>query len=76
MVDINNIKYEVRNLISEANRSADKLINEAAPSCNTFNMSFMLGDADEARGAAGILVKLYPEDKEIIQMWKDAHSCV
>lgn len=74
MVDINNIKYEVRNLISDANKSANKIINEAVPSCNTFNMSFMLGDADEAHGAAGVLVKLYPEDKEIKQMWKDAAS--
>lgn len=69
---INNLKYDIRNLISDASRSADKIINEAVPSCNTFNMTYLLGDADEARGAAGVLVKLYPEDKEIKQMWKDA----
>lgn len=68
----NEIKQEVRSLISDATRSADKLINEAIPSCNTFNMTYLLGDADEARGAAAVLTKIYPEDKEIKQMWKDA----
>lgn len=68
----NNIKYEVRNLVSEASRSAHKITNEAVPSCDAFRLSFLLGDADEARGATGVLVKLYPEDKEIKQMWKEA----
>lgn len=68
----NNLKYDVRNLVSETTRSADKITNEAVPSCDAFRMSFLLGDADEARGAVGVLIKLYPEDKEIKQMWNDA----
>ena len=72
MVDINNIKYEIHNLVDEAGRSADKIVNEAVPSCDAFRLSFLLGDTDEARGAVGVLVKLYPEDKEIKQMWKEA----
>lgn len=72
MVDINKVKEEIRDLVSDASRSAHKIIDEAVPSCDTFSMTFLLGDADEAHGAAGVLVKLYPEDKEIKQMWKDA----
>jgi hypothetical protein len=66
------LKEDVRNLVSEAGRSADKIINNVVPSCDTFSLSFLLGDTEEARGAAGVLARLYPEDKEIKQMFKDA----
>lgn len=74
MVDINKIKEDVRNLVSEASISANKIISNSVPSCDTFSMTFLIGDVDEARGAAGVLAKLYPEDKEIKQMFKDAAS--
>jgi hypothetical protein len=66
------LKEEVHNLVSEASRSADKIINNVVPSCDTFSMTFLLGDTEEARGAAGVLARLYLEDKEIKQMFKDA----
>jgi hypothetical protein len=66
------LKEEVRRLVTEANASADKVVNQAVPSCDVFSMSYLLGDTEEARGAAGVLARLYPEDKEIGQMFKDA----
>ena len=74
MVDINNLKYEVYNLVSDAKKAADKIEKEAIPSCDVFQLSFLIGDTDEARGAAGVLTKIYPEDQEIKDLWKDATS--
>lgn len=75
MVDIKEqlkLKEEVRNLVTDAGKSVNKIINNVVPSCDTFSMTFLLGDTEEARGATGVLARLYPEDKEIKQMFKDA----
>ncbi len=69
---IEKVKEEVGNLVYEARISANKIIDNAVPSCDAFSLSFLIGDVDEARGATAVLTKLYPEDKEIGQMWKDA----
>lgn len=66
------LKEDVHNLVSEAGKSADRIINNVIPSCDIFSMSFLLGDTEEARGAAGVLARIYPEDTEIKQMFKDA----
>ena len=36
MVDINSLKYELYNLISDARKAADKIEKEAIPFCNVF----------------------------------------
>jgi len=66
------LKEDVRSLVYEAGKSADRIINNVVPSCDTFSLTFLLGDTEEARGAAGVLARLYPEDIEIKQMFKDA----
>lgn len=37
-----------------------------------FQLSFLICDADEARGAAGVLAKIFHDDTEIRQMQKEA----
>ena len=68
---MNKIKYEVNELISDAKKSAKK-IEGAISDCDVFQLSFLIGDADEARGAAGVLAKIFPDDTEIRQMQKEA----
>ena len=40
MVDINNLKYEVYNLVSDVKKAADKIEKEAIPSCDVFSIVF------------------------------------
>ena len=67
---IKNVKEEVSGLVSDAKRSVGK-IDEAVSNCDAFQLSFLIGDADDARGAAGVLVKLV-DDAETRKMWKEA----
>lgn len=71
-IDVTNIKGEIRKLVSEAKASVGKITKESVPNCDAFQLSYLMGDADEARGTASTLIKLFPEDNEIRQMWKDA----
>lgn len=68
---MNDIKYEVNELISDAKKSVKK-IEGAVSNCDAFQLSFLIGDADEARGAARVLAKIFPGDTDIRQMWKEA----
>lgn len=68
---MNEIKHEVNELISDAKKSVKK-IEEAVSNCDAFQLSFLIGDADEARGVAGVLAKIFPDDTDIRQMRKEA----
>lgn len=69
--EMNKIKYEVNELVSDAKKSAKK-IDGAISNCDVFQLSFLIGDADEARGASEVLAKIFPEDTEIRHMQKEA----
>lgn len=67
------VRKEVEQLVSNAKVSAKKLIEGSTiPNCDAFQLSYFLGDTEEARGAAAVLAKLYPEDNEVEKIWKDA----
>ena len=72
------VKKEIEQLVSDAKSSAKMLIEGSAiPECDVFKLSYFIGDTEEARGAAAVLIKLYPEDVGTKQIWKeavDAHS--
>lgn len=70
------VKEELSKLVSEAKASAQRL-SESIPQCDAFKLSYFLGDVEEARGAAAIFIRLYPEDAGVQQIWKEvvgAHS--
>ncbi len=54
---MNEMKYNVNELVSDAKKSA-KEIEGAVSNCDVFQLSFLIGDADEARGATGVLAKI------------------
>lgn len=68
------LKEDVKKLIAEAQSSAQKLEKGPAPieNCDVFQLSYLLGDTDEARGATMILSKILPDDPEIKKMWSEA----
>lgn len=49
-----------------------KKIEGAVSNCDAFQLSFLIGDADEARGVTGVLAKIFPDDTDIRQMRKEA----
>lgn len=70
-------KEGVKKLVDESKASVSRIHTEAIPKCDTFALSYLLGDTAEARGAAASLVKLFPDDLDIKFIWKeavDAHS--
>lgn len=73
-MELSKIKEEVRKLVSEAKTSVHKITKESVPNCDTFQLSYLIGDADEARSSAAILIKLFPEDNDTRELWKDAVS--
>lgn len=68
---MNEIKHEVNELVSDAKKSVKK-IEGAVSNCDAFQLSFLIGDADEARGVTGVLAKIFPDDTEIRHMQKEA----
>ena len=68
---MNEIKHEVNELVSDAKKSVKK-IEGAISDCDVFQLSFLIGDADEARGVVGVLAKIFPDDTDIRQMRKEA----
>lgn len=62
---------EVKKLIVDAENSANRT-DEAIGNCDAFKFSYLLGDTDEARGAAMVLSKILPDDPEVKKMWLDA----
>lgn len=78
MVHKDDIKKEVRTLVDGANSAVDLLTKGTTiRECDINRLSVFLGDVAEARGAAGVMIKLFPNDSDIKEMWKeaaDAHS--
>jgi len=68
------LKEDVKKLIAEAQNSAQKLEKGPAPieNCDVFQLSYLIGDTDEARVATMILSKILPDDPEVKKMWSDA----
>jgi len=67
------VKKELSKLVEEAKKSAKKLDEgKTVPDCDPFKLSYYLGDIEETHGAVGVFAKLYPEDAETKQMWRDA----
>ena len=68
-----NVDKEVSELVSEAKKSAKRLTEGPTISnCDVFELSYLLGNVAESRGAATILHELYPDDKDIEETWKEA----
>ena len=65
------IKEEIQQLVTDAKKSSQRLA-ESIPQCDAFKLSYFVGDVSEARGAAATLIKLYPDDPKVQQIWKDA----
>lgn len=73
MVRKDEIKKEVRRLVDEANTAVDQLTKGTTiKSCDIHRLSIFLGDVAEARGAAGVMIKLFPDDADTKEMWQDA----
>ncbi len=66
------VKANVRRSVSDAKISEKTLTDGTIISkCDTFRLTYLLGDVSEARGAAGVLVKLLPDDVEARQLWEN-----
>ena len=73
MTNHQKVREEISKLVSEAKNSANSLTEGSTiPECDAFKLSYFLGDIEEARGAAAVLVKLYPDDDNVKQIWKEA----
>lgn len=67
------VKKELDDLVSEAKNSAKRLTEGSTiPECDTFKLSYFIGDVERARGATAVLSELYPDDPGVKQIWRDA----
>jgi len=67
------IVEDTKALVEDAKKAASELTTgTVVPNCDVFRLSYLLGDVAEARAAAAIIVKIWEENPEIKQLWKDA----
>lgn len=68
------LKEHVHKLVSTAERSAIEIHEKIIPTCNVYDLSHLIGDTDSAYGAATVLHKLLPEDKEATSLWNKSYD--
>ena len=66
------VKKELAELVEEAKKFAKKLQEGSTiPDCDPFKLTYYVGGIGEIKGAVEVFDKLYPEDAQIRQMWRD-----